>query len=67
MLSHKCPYCDEASFADVSSGRPRPETHQEVKCSSCKRFSIRHANGRVYPLDNPNDPKGDPSTRVVRT
>lgn len=65
MSSRSCPYCHNTSLTPTSSLRNRKETETLVVCSDCEAFSIRVANGLVWPLARRDDPDSDVGQRVI--
>lgn len=60
-----CPYCQGTSLTVVTGARPRPETEVTVQCSDCSGFSMRHSNGRIFPLEDRTDVDSDAVSRVI--
>lgn len=60
-----CPYCFGGDFSVATVTRSRPETFSTLQCASCDGYVLRHASGRVYPMDDRTDPDGDGVSRVI--
>lgn len=66
MITSKCPYCADDSFTDVVTTRPRHPHHvQVVTCGGCAGHSVKHVNGRVFPLADRTDKESDVVLRIV--
>jgi predicted Zn finger-like uncharacterized protein len=54
----KCPYCGSQDFVEVEELRPHRES---VKCGNCDKYAVKHKNGTVYPLVDPEDKLSSPA------